>query len=376
MRIPSSNAQLVWRRRRNALVSVGSVAAFAAALAGAVALGSQQLVSNMAAARGSSPLDSIVPALMEQYHVPGVAVAVLESGELRSVRTFGFADHLRMHRVDSATVFQAASLGKPLFAYAVLARDGQGGWSIDTPVEQYSPSRLAEGSERHRITIAHLLSHTSGLVYSEAEGRRRMIANPGSQWQYSGLGYVVLQAAFEHASGSTLDHEVGRVVARPAGMTSTSYAPLAASRGKLAEGHDRRGDPLVMQSDPAPSAASSLHTTIADYARFIEHVYADLRDTAGVAERMMRPRIAVDTSLGLSWGLGWAVAHAPGETLFLHWGSNPGFKALVIGSVERSKALVVLTNADHGLELAVNIVPAVLGRRYDFLQFYMLHPDD
>ena len=87
-------------------------------------------------------------------------------------------------------------------------------------------------------------------------------------------------------------------------------------------------------------------------------------------------RIEVDRALSLSWGLGWALASSGRERLFLHWGSNPGYKALAVGSIDRSMALVVLTNGDNGLELATALVPKAFGREYPFLRFNMLHPDD
>jgi hypothetical protein len=91
---------------------------------------------------------------------------------------------------------------------------------------------------------------------------------------------------------------------------------------------------------------------------------------------MLRPRIDVDVPRGLAWGLGWGLARQGNESFFLHWGSNPGFKSLVLASVDRQRAMVVLTNSDNGLELATDLAEDVFGQKYDFLDFYIPHPDD
>jgi CubicO group peptidase (beta-lactamase class C family) len=188
-----------------------------------------------------------------------------------------------------------------------------------------------------------------------------------------------LQQAIERGTQMSLDDFVHRVVTGPLGMRRTAFQWDDRPAAQLAAGHDRDGRKLPRTMSSAASAASSLHTTVVDYARFIERMFDDLSDRRNgtpAGRLMIRPRILVDRALGLSWGLGWAVASHAKETVFLHWGSNPGFKSLVLGSVDRARGLVVLTNGDNGLELATALVPRVFGGEYPFLRFNMLHPDD
>lgn len=316
-------------------------------------------------------LESATEELMREYHVPGVAVAVLERGMLTAVSTFGYADHSGMVPVQRNTVFQAASLGKPLFAHAVLSADVE----EHRLTRRYSPCSFAVAVEEGRPTLRHLLSHTSGLFHDEVMDARCLAAEPGRTWKYSGLGYVVLQESMERTMGQRLEDGLAPAGTLRVEMENTSWSPPAAGS---AQGHDRAGRPLIGPTS-RPNAASSLHTTVVDYARFMERIFTEISDgrRAPVASALMlRPEVAVDTTLDLYWGLGWGIAKHDGETLFLHWGSNPGFKALAVGSIDRRTAVVVLTNGDNGLDLAVDLVPIVLGRDYPFLDFFMLHPDD
>ena len=336
--------------------------------------------------RPSSPGPHVVPAirdkvllLMEKHRVPGVAVAIIERGSLRSVEGFGYTDRTRTRRVDSSTVFEAASLGKPLFAYAVVQRTRAGQLDLDAAVENYSDSRLAVDPEGRNITAAHLLSHTSGLIFSEPEGRRRVATRPGLAWQYSGQGFLVLQQAIESTSLLSVDALVHQAITGPLEMRQTTFSWSDRESTLLAKGHDRQGRELPQTTWATANAASSLHTTVVDYARFVERMFADLAPGSGtptVGRVMLQSRVQVDATLGLWWGLGWGLARANDEMFFLHWGSNPGYKSLVLASLDQQRAVVILTNGDNGLEVATDLAPVVFGREYPFLQFYMLHPDD
>jgi CubicO group peptidase (beta-lactamase class C family) len=336
---------------------------------------------NQVASVNGLPLEiaQAASSLMGKYRVPGAAVAHIEHGRLRAVQGFGFTDDTRTNPVEpEGTVFEAASLGKPLFSYAVIQSALAGTIDLDAPVEEYLGSRVASDPAGRRITAAHLLSHSSGLAFQPAEGKRVLTADPGSQWQYSGLGFLVLQQAIEHVSRSSLDLFIRRALTEPLGMRGTSFvSPDVGSA--VAIGHDREGREMPRTKLDGASAASSLRTNVVDYARFVERMFLDLSAPSGkstVGQLMLQPRLSVDPALGLSWGLGWGVASVNGEALFLHWGSNPGFKSLVVGSVDRGLGLIVLTNSDNGLELATALVPQVFGHEYPFLQFKMLHPDD
>jgi CubicO group peptidase (beta-lactamase class C family) len=353
--------------RRNGSTSLG-IACLAVSLVGCAAPVARSTVDERVGAT--------VPVLMEKYRVPGVAVALIEEGRLASELAFGYSNLASETRARPSTIFEAASLGKPLFAYAVVQRAVAGEIDLDAEVDADLNVALPPVQETRGITVAHLLSHTSGLVYRDDERRRLLTARPGSTWRYSGLDYLVLQRALEETYGEPLDALVESVT-RPLGMRETSYSWSDESRETV--GYDREGNEIRPTLWDSANAASSLRTNVVEYARFVESVFADLaagEELATVSQLMLRPRVDADASRGLAWGLGWGLAHQGHESFFLHWGSNPGFKSLVLASIERRRAMVVLTNADNGLELATELTEEVFDRKYEFLDFYMLHPDD
>lgn len=320
-------------------------------------------------------LDKRVPELMQELHVPGVAIAMVDRGGPILMAAYGYTDESKATPIQDTTVFEAASLGKPLFSYAVLQHEGDPPFDLDRPVADYLDAPLATEPESATITGRQILSHTSGLVFSESDGRRHVASPPGSQWHYSGLGFSVLQEAVEQLWSESLEELVHETVTGPLKMENSSYLPRESMT--LALGHDRQGSRMAKTVWSSASAASSLHTSVSDYGRFMSAMLAGLRENDNsVAARMVEPQIEVDGTLNLSWGLGWAIAQQDDETVFLHWGSNPGFKSLALGSVEHGIGMVVLTNGDNGLELATALVPIVFGHDYPFLKFYMLHPDD
>ena len=325
----------------------------------------------------SAAFSKAVPALMAEFSVPGVALAVVDTSGLveKGVQTFTRGQVAAANPISYKTVFEGASLGKPLFAYAFLHSHRLPPVDIDAPIEDYLGLSITADEAGRSITARQLLSHTSGLVYAPRENRRLVESPPGKKWKYSGLGYVILQQTAEKTWNASLEELVNVVLPDSLKMSRTSWLPPDTTADRTV-GHTRAGAPLRSTPWTVPSASSTLHTTVVDYGRFVARMLADIAEGDSVSLRMIQPQVDVDSQLGLSWGLGWAVAEDAGDTLFLHWGSNPGYKSLAIGSTKQNLGLVVLTNGDNGLEVATRIVPLVFGKNYDFLQFYMLHPDD
>jgi len=257
-----------------------------------------------------------ITALLARHHVPGAAIARVRGD---AIETAAFGD------VAPDTVFQAASLTKPLFARTVLLSG--------VPVD---------------ATARQLLLHA-------ATGR----------WAYSGPGYVQLQRYVEQATHEPLDRLANRLVLEPLHLAHTT---LVTPPGALATGHGKDGQPTATQRWPEPLASSSLHTTAADYAAFVRSLFGAPLDT------MLATTVPVGEN-DLQWSLGWAIETWRGDRWFFHWGANPGFRSFVLGSNARREAIVILTDGDNGLDLAEDLVELVRGERHPLFQFRMLHPE-
>jgi len=308
---------------------------------------------------------------LRQYHVPTVAIAVVDHGKI--VLDTVLTDN--KSAVPSDTRFEAASLSKPVFATAVVQLARQRVLDLDTPIARYLPWPELHDSRASSITARMILSHTSGAPNVVKTGDARLEFDPGSRWRYSGAAYIHLQRVVEHLTGEPLERVVAQRVFAPLDMRQSSFVDASAPTYGEAVGHDRQGHALPRDRFLHASAAFSLRTTAGDYARFLAAMLGTNDDgplDAVNRRTLLSSQIVVDSVLSLRWALGWALAPAT----FFHWGSNPGFKSFVMGDPTRGRGFVMLTDGDNGLELAPIAARVIMNRNYDWFRFYMLHPND
>ncbi|MGO8992648.1 MAG: serine hydrolase domain-containing protein [Polyangiaceae bacterium] len=305
-----------------------------------------------------------------QRHVPGAAVARVRRGAPDAIDAHG--------DLGAETLVEVASLSKPVFAFAVVSEAARGAIDLDAPLARLSPapySHIRRGAvdafddpRLAQVTPRLLLSHRSGLPNWSRTEPLAFADAPGTGWRYSSEGYVLLSGAVEAATREHLDALARRRVFGPLAMRHSTFDPSAA--GARAEGHDRSGG-LVPSSLDGPVSATSLLTTVADYARFARRLVEAPQGDA-VVDTMLASQVDVDKDRRITWGVGLALAE-PGW--FFHWGANPGFRSLVVGSRSRGEAVVVVTNSEAGMEVAADAVRSRFGE-LPLLTFPMLYPPD
>jgi CubicO group peptidase (beta-lactamase class C family) len=298
-----------------------------------------------------------------------------------------------VHTTVDTTVFQAASLSKPVFAYAVLKLVEQGKLDLDVPVLNYLPQQDPRGyvhvqnpfsagpvitdlvttTELQTVTARMLLMHSSGLP-NWANQALNFSFKPGTRWQYSGEGYVLLQRAVEAIASAPLNEVMERVVFNPIGMTNSSYVWSDRFKDSLVVGHARTGLAMRPTRFQAPVAAATLYTTAHDYAKFM----AALMNDAKLLNIVLDSTIAVDKGLGLNWSLGWGTATSqseaaePNDRFIWQWGNNPGYRAFAVASVTSGDAVVILTNSDNGMAVIEPLVTTLMPQARDVFKFHML----
>ena len=314
--------------------------------------------------------------------VPGLAVAWIEDGEVSEARGLGVADAVNERPVTAETVFEAASLSKPVVAYTALILRDRGELELDRPLTAYTPYPDVQGDERlDRITARHVLTHSSGLPnwrprhWSDDPGPLEIGFEPGERFSYSGEGFVLLQRALEAVTGLPLERLADREVLKPLGMTSSSFVWREDYEGTSALPHDEEGEVREKGHPEEALAAATLHTTAGDYARFIAEVLEPTLVAPGTVAAMLTPQIDArkpDEAEGesdrpsgakghVAWGLGWPLEVVDGEVAtFWHWGDNETFRCFVMASPESDDGFVVFTNSFHGLSLAEPLTEEVL----------------
>lgn len=346
-----------------------------------------------ASARGLEPATSkLVQRLMRDGEVPGLSIAVVTRGQIGPIAAFGTRNAAGGEPVEHRTVFEAASLSKPVVAYAALKLVDAGKLRLDAPIAGYADGGALTADPRwKRITVRMLLAHRSGLPNELRPGQAPGIDfEPGTRFSYSGMGYLFLQAAIEQATGQKLDAAVDRLVFQPLAMHDSSFVWRSAYEVQKAIGHDSSGRPTARRKPDSAKAPSSLHTTAADYARFLRAVL----DRSGLSAKSWRAmssgQFAVQSGCvncfgepagpphaSIAWGLGWAVERGPAGDHLFHWGENNGdFHAFVMGNPRTRSGLVILTNSGNGLSIVPSIVTAVLPQPHPAFAWMGYEPYD
>jgi len=319
-----------------------------------------------------------IPDLMEQAGVQGAQIAVLGGGTTAWHASFGLANVETKAPVTDASVFEAASLSKPVFAYVVLTLADAGAIDLDTPISKYLPGRYDVGDDARLdlITPRHVLSHQSGFPnWRTGSEPLKIHFTPGDRFSYSGEGFVYLAAAVERVTGQTLEALMRSTVFEPLGMASSSYVWQSRFEPLKVYNHGLLGDPAGRRTPWRANAAASLHTTAEDYARFVAAVLAGKGLRPSTARQLMTPQSRPDErgintatapptgrfAPSLAWGLGWGLEQDGEEWSLWHWGDNGTTKAYVVASPRRGVGVVIFANSENGLLLAPPIVAEVMG---------------
>jgi CubicO group peptidase (beta-lactamase class C family) len=337
---------------------------------------------------------------MRALNTPAVSIAVINDGRIEWARAYGSLSADGGAPADTSSLFQAASISKPVSTVATMLLVQRGELSLDADVNTYLRSwRVPENAftAREKVTLRRIMSHSAGLTVSGFPGYAdgaaipttvqivdgqapannapvRVDTLPGSLLRYSGGGMTVMQLMLEDVTGRPFPALLRETVLQPLGMTHSSfYDVLPGSADRIARAHDRRGVPVPGGWNRYPEmAAAGLWTTPSDLARFILAVH---RASRGEAAGPITPEIARQMLTqqsgenGNGFGLGLALDRAgtPGMN-FGHTGSNRGYRAQVILFPETGRGAVVMTNSDAGADVAVEVMRS-LAREYGWPRY-------
>jgi CubicO group peptidase (beta-lactamase class C family) len=306
--------------------------------------------------------------LLKDGRVPGLSFAIIRDGKIVETKALGVRDASTAIPVDDNTIFEAASLSKPVFAYAVLQLVDAGVLSLDTPLSKYVPDYVKDDPRAASITVRHVLSQASGLPNWRSKANPlRTYFQPGERFSYSGEGFLWLQQVVEAVAAESFNSVMARLVFDPLEMRRSSYVWRADFEADYARPHDAQLAPSDKRRPTRPRSAASLHTTAADYARFLLAVLSGARLKPETAKQWLDPQVRLrqhcieclsndgqDADQHVAWGLGWGLEPDAGS--FFHWGDNGQFKAFVAGSLADRSAVVVFTNGYNGMAIMPDVI--------------------
>ena len=309
-----------------------------------------------------------LPELMEKAEIPGLQVALIENGVISWTGSFGVADVDSGVSVTDKTLFEGASLSKPVFAYLVMQLAEAGEIDLDVPLQTLLENeRLRHDPRSREITPRMVLTHTSGLPNwggTPLEFR----FDPGRAFGYSGEGYVYLQQAVEKITGKSLQELADEFVFDPAEMTQSYFWRSEDAAGR-ARGHNQVGAAERAATSGTANAAASLITTATDYGRFVTALLKN--KPASGASNMLEPAVVAGAPFDpgqpgeapMSWALGLGVDGVDEYRIFWHWGDNGVFRAFVAFSPAKDRGVVFFANSQNGLSIVDDITTIVFSSK-------------
>jgi len=299
---------------------------------------------------GSSPAQAQdLERLIEEVDITGMALAVIEEGDVSRVMTAGVRSTETNPPVTEETVFEAESLSKPVVAWIALRLIEEGILDLDQPLAEIAAWPDVAGDIRgERITTRMVLSHTSGLPNFRTPGAAvSLLYEPGAFFAYSGEGFLFLQHAMEALTLSSLEELAYRYVFEPFGMTSSSFIWQSDYGSRIAVGHTDMGVALDKFVPQSANAAIGLHTTAGDYARFLIGVAT----SDNLSRRLNREMslAQVDALDGIFWGLGFGIQPTMDGSALWEWGDNAGYKSFAYVTPDAESGFVLLSNSANGL---------------------------
>ena len=319
-------------------------------------------------------------AAMQKLGVPGASIAVIEDFEIKWTRGYGVADVATGAKTTPETLFQAASISKPVAAMAVLKAVQDGRFSLDQDVNSLLTSWKvpAAATAQQPVTLRGLLSHTSGtddgfgfpgynpgvpvptpvqILNGQPPSNRGPVLftrPPLTSYKYSGGGITLVQLLMTDVLQRPFPDLVRDSVLAPIGMTSSAYEqPLSAARDKVAaRGHDRAGAARDVKWRVYPElAAAGLWTTAADLAKFGIEIQKSLQGRSNkVLNRATVQEMASPVGVG-PYAIGMELAKAGEGWYLVHGGSNWGFQCLLFVHKIKGYGVAVMTNSDSGGQL-------------------------
>lgn len=320
-------------------------------------------------------LDEYIESTLETWDVPGVAVGVIDHGEIVLKKGYGLADVDEGRAVNEETMFAIGSSSKAFTALSVamLAEEGKIDW--DEPVKTYLPDfELWDETATEQMTAVDLLSHVSGLPrhdlawYGSPRSREELYQSlkhfesttsfRGS-WQYQNLMFMTAGILIERVSGQSWEEFVQQRILDPLGMESTNFSvdDLGASE-YAAKGYGMNEEELELlpyRNIDNIGPAGSINSNVGDMLKWVDLMLSGgMVDTievvpAGAVRAVQFPRAIMPTGANedrfyMLYGMGWMITSYKGHLMVEHGGNIDGFSAGVCLLPEDSVGIVILSN--------------------------------
>lgn len=324
---------------------------------------------------------------MQSFGVPGISVVVFDSGQIVWAKGYGVKDELTREAVDAGTLFQAASISKPVTSVGTFRLVERNLLKLDDDVNQTLKSWKIPDTDltaTEKVTLRRIVSHMSGLSIHGFFGYAQsdtipteiqilngvppannkpvlVVEKPGTREIYSGGAFTLLQLLLQDVTGKPFKELLKEEVLQPAGMNQSGFdQPLPAARQKnFAKGYNAEGKMLEGGFYVYPElAAAGLWTNPSDLARFMLNISGCYRGEKGLLKQSTMQEMLTKIPGGGGLGFGVDGSGSPAKR-FRHSGGNYGYTCYAVAFTDIGRGVVVMTNSDNGSPLIRELVRTI-----------------
>lgn len=305
--------------------------------------------------------------IIKEVNIPGLQLVYSKNGKFQAYN-IGHISNGSDQMVTSNTIFEAASLSKSVFAYAVMRLYDRGIINLDTPLlNYYGPYKRFDikNPAYSRITARMVLRHTTGLPNWGNDSTATLLFPPDSCFSYSGEGYLFLQRILEKKLNKQLDQIMQKEVFTPLRMENSSYVWI----NKFDTVSSFGNSPEEINRHKNANAAYSLLTNAKDYSIFLKALingkglrkstYKMMLEKSTSAKRFNTP--SNDADPYIDWGLGVGLQQNEMGKAIWHWGDNGDFKSFYMAFPDKNETLVYFTHSRNGLFITEDILNLFFG---------------
>jgi len=328
-------------------------------------------------------LNGAIEKAMKKSNLPGISVAIINKKQLVYHQVFGVTNSNTKEPLDKQSMFEGASLSKPIFAYFVMKMVEDGTIELDKPLYQYlpHPGISPESQDDYKlITTRMVLAHQTGFPNHANNQPIKLAFKPGTDFMYSGEAYQYLAAIIGIKLGVGFKDGLNKLfqeeVTQPLNMTHTTFVWDDYLESNKVFGHNNEGQPT--QNKPGEgrwsgktfNAFSSVHSEASEFSKFI----IAMLNKEGLSEKSFdemlkeQTQFKDDNSIKLEtgqtgWGLGFAQKPTKNGTMHLHTGNNHDFQAYAMFIPKQEYGLVLFTNCGNMLPF-IKEISKTLGEQF------------
>lgn len=309
-------------------------------------------------------MDEFIQTYQNYFGIPGVSLALIKDGKVIYHKTYGVINTMTGEKVTNNTLFEAASITKPVFAFAVQRLAERGVIDLDKPLWLYLPYADIQHDERYKqITARHVLTHRTGFPnwrWMNPDGKLNLKFAPGTGYGYSGEGFEYLKMVVEKITGKKVEEVLQEEVIQPIGLYHTFFSKNDSLQRMVAYGHFNRM-PSNNDLNEVPGMAYSMHTEAAIFTKYMLYLLEQKGLKKETYDTMLMKHS--DFNYPPDWnkpknaymGMSLEVRETAYGKSFGHGGNNGDFKCHFEVYKDKGMGYVVFTNSNTADPLLQNL---------------------